>query len=83
MAFATQRGCLIKSKATAPNPESIEKLRRIFMKQNKTLYVPAETEILKFDSETDVIRTSTVETEVNGWQNPWITWTDYEEGGKQ
>ena len=53
------------------------------MEQNKALYVPAETEILKFDSETDVIRTSTVETEINGWTNPWVTWTDYEEGGKQ
>ncbi len=53
------------------------------MEQNKTLYVPAETEVLKFDSQTDVIRTSTVETQVNGWANPWITWTDYNGGDIQ
>ena len=46
------------------------------MQENKKLYVPAEVEVLKLDSDTDVIRTSTVETEVDGWTNPWINFEE-------
>ena len=72
---------LRQKKVSASGEKRMKNLRRSFMEQNKTLYVPAETEILKFGSETDVIRTSTVGTEINGWTNPWVTWTDYDEGG--